>query len=145
MVQHKVTIIEDYRVVIDELKLEKKEIISTSKNKIEKLESTEEENMLAIKSVKAECDELMDLISKTESAKKQIDLAHQDTMKKLNDTEYELDKAMKTNEEYKITINDFHETLGLFHHAHSLNRKALDSHHEFHREVHKVKETVEDE
>ena len=63
-----------------------------------------------------------------------------ETIKKLSETELELDTVRRSNEDYKVTINEFHETLGLFSHAHSLNRKAIDSHHEIHKEVHKATE-----
>ena len=129
-------IIDEYSKSIVVLKEKNEEVADKMEEKDNQFRKMEEAKSIALKSAQTECEELLDMLRKTESEKEEIKNAHDQNIKQFEEIEQELGKARKSNEDYRITINELHETLRLFHHAHSLNRMALDSHNQLHKEVH---------
>ena len=129
-------IIDEYSKSIVVLKEKNEEVADKMEEKDNQFRKMEEAKSIALKSAQTECEELLDMLRKTESEKEEIKNAHDQNIKQFEEIEKELGKARKSNEDYRITINELHETLRLFHHAHSLNRMALDSHNQLHKEVH---------
>ena len=73
-------------------------------------------------------EELSQSLHASEKQYSDTDVLRENLANQLHDTKLQLEESLRLNQEYESSIGDVHETLGLYEHAHQLNRQALTVH-----------------